>query len=164
MFDNQESEPDGYGDNIIEWSTVSLCYGEDEAYLAVEANFKEEEWQAAIAKAKADGFDGDLFFSHVDEYKDGSVSNYTLSQALQVRNNKTKIGHRSFSSMTSWIRCGKAWQLERDFKVPSQPAWWFVGGTSFHTAVERFLTEENTSDNDDPLRSFNATLRPEGDQ
>lgn len=50
------------------------------------------------------------------------------------------VGHRSFSSMTSWIKCGKAWQLERDFKIPSQPAWWFVGGTSFHLAVERYLT------------------------
>jgi uncharacterized C2H2 Zn-finger protein len=29
---------------------------------------------------------------------------------------ETVVAHRSFSSFTSWIRCGKAWQLERNYK------------------------------------------------
>jgi len=53
----------------------------------------------------------------------------------------TTVNHRSFSSFTSWLRCGKAWQLERGLQVQSAPAWWFVGGSSFHTAVERYLLE-----------------------
>jgi len=55
---------------------------------------------------------------------------------------ETLIAHRSFSSLTSWIRCGKAWQLERELQAPSEPAWWFVGGSAFHTAAERFLLDE----------------------
>jgi hypothetical protein len=49
------------------------------------------------------------------------------------------IQHRSFSSFTSWLRCGKSWQLERQLKAPSEPAWWFVGGSAFHAAAEAFL-------------------------
>jgi hypothetical protein len=52
------------------------------------------------------------------------------------------VGHRSFSSFTSWIRCGKAWELERKLQAPSEPAWWFVGGQAFHAAAERFLLNE----------------------
>lgn len=52
------------------------------------------------------------------------------------------IGHRSFSSFASWVKCGKAWQLERELKVPTEPAWWFVGGTAFHSAVEEYLLLE----------------------
>jgi len=55
---------------------------------------------------------------------------------------KTLVGHRSFSSFSSWVRCGKSWQLERDLQAPSEPAWWFVGGSAFHTAVERYLLAE----------------------
>jgi len=55
---------------------------------------------------------------------------------------ETLVAHRSFSSLTSWIRCGKAWQLERELQAPSEPAWWFVGGSAFHTAAEKFLLAE----------------------
>ena len=57
-----------------------------------------------------------------------------------------QVGHRSFSSFTSWMKCGKAWQLERELKVPSDPAWWFVGGTAFHAAVEQYLLQELDND------------------
>lgn len=49
--------------------------------------------------------------------------------------------HRSFSSFSSWIRCGKAWELERKLQAPSEPAWWFVGGSAFHAAAEQFLLD-----------------------
>jgi len=55
---------------------------------------------------------------------------------------ETKINHRSFSSFTSWLRCGKAWQLERGLQAPGEPAWWFVGGSAFHAAAEKFLLNE----------------------
>jgi hypothetical protein len=55
---------------------------------------------------------------------------------------ETTIGHRSFSSFTSWVKCGKSWQLERELKVPTETAWYFVGGSAFHLAVERYLKGE----------------------
>jgi putative RecB family exonuclease len=55
---------------------------------------------------------------------------------------ETTIAHRSFSSFSSWIRCGKAWQLERELQAPSEPAWWFVGGSAFHSAAEKYLLAE----------------------
>jgi hypothetical protein len=56
--------------------------------------------------------------------------------------NQTTVAHRSFSSFSRWIRCGKSWQLERDLAAPSEPAWWFVGGSAFHAAVENYLLKE----------------------
>ncbi len=56
--------------------------------------------------------------------------------------NTTTVGHRSFSSFSSWVRCGKSWQLERQLAAPSEPAWWFVGGSAFHAAVESYLKAE----------------------
>jgi hypothetical protein len=53
-----------------------------------------------------------------------------------------KVQHRSFSSFTSWLRCGKAWQLERGMQAPSDPAWWFVGGSAFHAAAEQYLLQK----------------------
>jgi hypothetical protein len=32
--------------------------------------------------------------------------------------------------------------LERDLAAPSEPAWWFVGGSAFHAAVENYLLKE----------------------
>jgi hypothetical protein len=55
---------------------------------------------------------------------------------------ETKIQHRSFSSFTSWLRCGKAWQLQRELQAPEEPAWWSVGGSAFHTSVEKYLLNQ----------------------
>lgn len=52
-----------------------------------------------------------------------------------------KIGHRSFSSFTSWVKCGKAWQLERQLQAPQTPAWYFIGGQAFHAAIEQYLRD-----------------------
>jgi hypothetical protein len=57
-------------------------------------------------------------------------------------NTEITVGHRSFSSFTSWLRCGKAWQLERGFQAPTEPAWWFVGGSAFHAAAEKYLLQQ----------------------
>jgi hypothetical protein len=56
---------------------------------------------------------------------------------------ETQIAHRSFSAFTSWLRCGKAFQLERNLQAPSEPAWYFVGGSAFHSAAEKFLLAEH---------------------
>jgi hypothetical protein len=52
------------------------------------------------------------------------------------------VGHKSFSQFSTWVRCGKAYELERIQQAPTEPAWWFVGGTAFHTAVEKFLLRQ----------------------
>jgi len=67
----------------------------------------------------------------------GLCSHHGIVRVME--NTQPTIQHRSFSSFTSWIRCGKAWELERELKAPSDPAWWFVGGSAFHLAAERYL-------------------------
>lgn len=52
------------------------------------------------------------------------------------------IAHRSFSQFTSWVKCGKAYELERVIQAPTVPAWYFVAGTAFHAVAEKFLKEE----------------------
>jgi hypothetical protein len=52
------------------------------------------------------------------------------------------VGHRSFSQFTSWLRCGKAYQLSRVLQAPEDPSWWLVGGKAFHAAAETFLKRE----------------------
>lgn len=49
--------------------------------------------------------------------------------------------YRSYSSFTSWLSCGKAWQLSRVAKVTEVPAWYFAGGTAFHETTEWFDRE-----------------------
>lgn len=61
---------------------------------------------------------------------------------MNLNSFEPQVGHRSFSSFTSWVRCGKSWQLEREIKAPQSPAWYFVGGSAFHEAVEKYLRDE----------------------
>lgn len=44
----------------------------------------------------------------------------------------------SFSALTSWLRCGKAYQLERILGIEGVPAWYFVGGGAVHTVTEEY--------------------------
>jgi hypothetical protein len=44
--------------------------------------------------------------------------------------------HLSFSQYTSYLRCGKAYELERIEHAPSLPAWWFLGGSTVHEVTE----------------------------
>ena len=53
-----------------------------------------------------------------------------------------KVAHRSFSALTSWMRCGKAYELERIQEAPQTPAFWFAGGSAFHAAAEKYLLNE----------------------
>lgn len=42
----------------------------------------------------------------------------------------------SYSAFTSWLRCGKAFQLERIMGLEGVPAWYFVGGSVVHKVSE----------------------------
>jgi CRISPR/Cas system-associated exonuclease Cas4 (RecB family) len=44
--------------------------------------------------------------------------------------------HVSFSSLSSWLYCGKQYELEKIKKVPQVPAWFLLGGSAFHSATE----------------------------
>lgn len=44
----------------------------------------------------------------------------------------------SYSSFTSWLRCGKAFQLERIMGIEGLPAWYFVGGSVVHKVTELY--------------------------
>lgn len=48
------------------------------------------------------------------------------------------VAHRSYSQLTSWLRCGEAYRLERIKRVPQLPAWYLVGGTALHAATEEY--------------------------
>lgn len=45
--------------------------------------------------------------------------------------------HVSYSQLSSWVRCGKAYELERVLHVPSSPTWAQVAGNAVHTATEQ---------------------------
>ena len=44
--------------------------------------------------------------------------------------------HLSYSAIDSYLRCGKAFELERVVKVPRGSAWYFVGGSAVHEVTE----------------------------
>lgn len=52
------------------------------------------------------------------------------------------IEHTSHSSISSYLRCGKAFELEKIKKYPTMPAWWLIAGSAIHTATEWIDTGE----------------------
>jgi hypothetical protein len=79
--------------------------------------------------------------------------------------------HRSYSQYRTYSHCGEQFRLERITKFPQKPAWWFVGGTSFHTATE-YLDRGETDDpdvawtrawNDELARVQDSTDVPQGE-
>lgn len=54
--------------------------------------------------------------------------------------------HFSHSQITSWLRCGKSYQLSRLIGAPEKPAVYLVTGNAMHTVIEdinrRFFVEQ----------------------
>ncbi len=50
--------------------------------------------------------------------------------------------HTSHSAINSYLRCGKAFELESLKKYPTMPAWWLIAGSAVHTATEWIDTGE----------------------
>jgi hypothetical protein len=42
----------------------------------------------------------------------------------------------SHSQLTSWLQCGEKYRLTKIVGVQEDPAWYFVGGTSVHSAAD----------------------------
>lgn len=52
-----------------------------------------------------------------------------------------RIVTRSVSQYELWSKCPELYRLERVVGVPQKPAWYFEGGTAFHTVAEMFTEE-----------------------
>lgn len=46
--------------------------------------------------------------------------------------------HASHSSINSYLRCGKAFELEKIKNYPTTPAWWLIGGSAVHAVTEAY--------------------------
>lgn len=44
--------------------------------------------------------------------------------------------HVSYSSLDSWLQCGKRHQLQRVMGLREDPSWWSIGGGALHQASE----------------------------
>lgn len=74
------------------------------------------------------------------------------------------VSHVSYSQLSSWVRCGKAYELERVIKVPSSPTWAMVAGKAVHTGTE--YIDKGASD---PIRDiwldvFASTIEEEAER
>lgn len=47
-----------------------------------------------------------------------------------------ELTHLSYSSLTSYLKCGKAYELSRILKLPERPMWSSIGGRAVHEATE----------------------------
>ena len=47
-------------------------------------------------------------------------------------------GHVSYSQVSTYIKCGEQFRLERLAKAPQAPAWALLGGSAVHTASEEW--------------------------
>jgi len=50
--------------------------------------------------------------------------------------------HASHSSINSYLRCGKAFELEKIKNYPTMPAWWLIGGSAVHKVTEHIDKNE----------------------
>ena len=56
-----------------------------------------------------------------------------MSKKLEVITGRNYL---SYSSMSSWLECGKRFELERVYNAPQTGAWYFLGGNAVHKASE----------------------------
>lgn len=45
--------------------------------------------------------------------------------------------HRSYSQLTTWLKCQRQYYLQKVAKVPERPAVYLVAGTAIHEAIEQ---------------------------
>lgn len=61
-----------------------------------------------------------------------------MTDATVAETEQPKVAHESYSGLSDWLKCGKAYQLKRVLKLPEKPAWWNVGGKGVHAATEHY--------------------------
>lgn len=63
--------------------------------------------------------------------------------------------HMSNSQLSSWLHCGKSYQLKRVFNAPSIPSVWLAGGVSLHdTICDINLASVGELEDVDPVHRF----------
>lgn len=61
-----------------------------------------------------------------------------MTLSIVVPGSDDSVRPVSYSAFTSWLRCGKAYQLEKIFGLEGVPAWFFVGGSVVHKVTEQY--------------------------
>ncbi|MGK5530891.1 PD-(D/E)XK nuclease family protein [Streptomyces sp. URMC 129] len=51
-----------------------------------------------------------------------------------------EVTHLSYSSQSTWLKCGKSYELGRIQGVKGPPAWWNIGGNAVHATLETWDT------------------------
>ena len=54
---------------------------------------------------------------------------------------ETAAAPRSWSQLSSYRKCGKAYELEKITRAPRRGAVWFSFGTAVHASIETYLRE-----------------------
>lgn len=72
--------------------------------------------------------------------------------------------HVSYSQLSSWLRCGKAYELERIIGVPSVLTWAQVAGSAVHEATERIDRGDITPVRDLWLDVFASVIERESER
>lgn len=89
----------------------------------------------------SDSPDTVLFHDSLDVYRFtrvNAIPGLTLP-CTRVLNEDVERNTRSHSQLSSWLQCGKAYELERILHVPRIPGIWFPAGTACHSTIEWWL-------------------------
>lgn len=80
-----------------------------------------------------------------DRWVEGYANEFALAAYEVVKGvdevSSSLPAHVSHSQYGSWLRCQKAFQLERIQRAPKTPAWWLVGGSAVHEVTEHLDRE-----------------------
>lgn len=89
---------------------------------------------------------------------------FTLNEATA----RPRRGHRSASQISLYNECGMKYRLSYRDGIAEVPAWWNIGGTTFHRCAEKIAkrwpdltTWEADGDRDDMVARFAALWRAE---
>jgi RecB family exonuclease len=64
------------------------------------------------------------------------------------------LAHRSVSQYQTFVRCGESYRLTKIAKAPQNQAAWFIQGTAFHEAIEKFEKSNRSADPDTLVEWF----------
>ena len=69
------------------------------------------------------------------------------------------IEHLSYSSISSYLLCGRSWRFKYIDKVPTLPTSSLILGSAVHDTIEKFVGEPGQSATEIFEKSWAATLR-----
>jgi hypothetical protein len=54
------------------------------------------------------------------------------------------VSHLSYSQLTSFTRCAKQYQLQREQQAPEDPTVWLPAGKAIHAVIEKINLAHHT--------------------